>query len=204
MARSKYTSSSAATQAIYDKAIPLFANSGFSGVSMRHVANAVDISIAALYHHFPDKKTLYIRCIESAFSNKATGLTDALGQSGSPEQKLEHFIYQFTLLMSKDEHFRQLLQRELLDGDDARLQTLAKDVFQTQFKAVAELAQTLAPKCDAHMMAISITGLVLFHLETAPLRQFLPGERSEHNTPSFIAAHVTQLLLNGVIKCSAE
>jgi hypothetical protein len=54
------------------------------------------------------------------------------------------------------------------------------------------------------MMAISIAGLVLFHLETTPIRQFLPGGCTEHNDPEFIAEHVTQLLLNGVMKCGRD
>ena len=53
------------------------------------------------------------------------------------------------------------------------------------------------------MMAISMAGLVLFHLEIAPIRQFLPGVDAKHDEPEFIATHVTQLLLNGVMKCGA-
>jgi len=203
MARAKFSSTPDAIDAIFREAIPLFAQSGFSGVSMRHVATAVGISIATLYHHFPDKQTLYLRCIEEAFSNKADGLSKVLSQQLTPEEQLKEFIYQFTCLMAEDEHFRCLLHRELLDGDESRLKVLAKDVFLTQFKGINDLARSLSPKCDAHMMAISMAGLVLFHLETTPIRQFLPGVRDKHDDPEFIAAHVTQLLLNGVMKCGA-
>lgn len=202
MARAKFSTSPEALNAIFREAIPLFAQSGFSGVSMRHVATGVGISIATLYHHFPDKQTLYLRCIEQAFSNKAEALSVVLSEQGTPEQQLRQFIHRFTLLMSEDSDFRFLLQRELLDGDEARLQVLAKEVFQIQFRGIIELAKTLAPECDAHMMAISMVSLVLFHLETAPIRRFLPGGREQHNDPEFIANHVTQLLLNGVLKCA--
>lgn len=203
MARAKFSTSPDALNAIFREAIPLFANAGFSGVSMRHVAKAVGVSIATLYHHFPDKQTLYLRCIEEAFTNKAEGLSEVLSLKVPPEEKLKKFIYRFTCLMAEDAHFRCLLQRELLDGDEARLRVMAKDVFQTQFKSIIDLAQILAPKCDTHMMAISMVGLVLFHLETTLIRQFLPGGRAEHNDPEFIAEHVTQLLLNGVMKCDS-
>ncbi len=203
MARAKFSTSPDAVDAILNEAIPLFAQSGFTGVSMRHVATAVGISIATLYHHFPDKQTLYLRCIEEAFANKADGLSEALSQQLTPEEQLKVFIYQFTCLMSEDENFRRLFHRELLDGDESRLKVLAKDVFLAQFKGIIDLAKSLAPNCDAHMMAISMAGLVLFHLETAPIRQFLPGVDDKHDDPEFIAAHVTQLLLNGVLKCGA-
>jgi len=204
MARAKFSTSSEAVNAIFYEAIPLFAQSGFSGVSMRHVATAVGISIATLYHHFPDKQTLYLRCIEEAFANKADGLSEVFSLKNTPEEQLKQFIYRFTCLMAEDSNFRRLFQRELLDGDEDRLRVLAKDVFQVQFKGITDLAETLAPKCDTHMMAISMAGLVLFHLETTPIRQFLPGGRAEHNDPEFIAAHVTKLLLNGVMKCGND
>lgn len=201
MAKSKFSTSPEALDAIFGEAIPLFAQLGFSGVSMRHVANAVGVSIATLYHHFPDKQTLYLRCIEESFATKAAGLEMVLSEQGTKEEQLQRFIYRFTCLMSDDSHFRRLLQRELLDGDENRLRVLSKDVFQKQFKGITDLAKALAPQCDTHMMAISMTGLVLFHLETTPIRPFLSGGKAEHNDPKVIAEHVTQLLLNGVMKC---
>lgn len=201
MARAKFSTASNAIDAIFSEAIPLFAQSGFSGVSMRHVSKAVGISIATLYHHFPDKQNLYLRCIEEAFANKADGLSKVLFKAFTPEEQLKAFILQFTCLMSEDENFRRLFHRELLDGDESRLKFLAKEIFLTQFKGIIDLVKSLAPQCDAHMMAISMAGLVLFHLETAPLRQFLPGVDDKHDDPEFIATHVTQLLLNGVMKC---
>ncbi len=56
---------------ILQQAILLFAQTGFAGVSMRSLAKAVDISAATLYHHFPDKNTLYRQAMHRAFSDKA-------------------------------------------------------------------------------------------------------------------------------------
>ncbi|MEL0083752.1 MAG: helix-turn-helix domain-containing protein, partial [Gammaproteobacteria bacterium] len=54
-------------EAILGSAVGLFAESGFSGVSMRDLARACAISPAALYHHFDNKKSLYIESIKLAF-----------------------------------------------------------------------------------------------------------------------------------------
>ena len=202
MAKAKFTTSSEAVTAILNESIPLFANHGFSGVSIRHVANAVGISIATLYHHFPDKKTLYLKSIEQAFSDKAEGLTDVNNTPGTKEERLKLFILRFTELMSGDPNFRLLLQRELLDADNSRLQLLAEQVFKEQFQNVLNLAKEISPNCDPHLMAISIVGLILFHLETTPIRMYLPEGREEHNKPEVIAHHVFMLLKNGVLKCN--
>ena len=202
MAKAKFTTSSEAVTAILNESVPLFASHGFSGVSIRQVANAVGISIATLYHHFPDKKTLYLKSIEYAFADKAEGLSEVINLPGTKEERLKLFIIRFTELMSSDANFRLLLQRELLDADNSRLQLLAEQVFKEQFQNVLNLAKEIAPQCDPHLMAISIVGLILFHLETTPIRVFLPEGQAKHNEPQVIAHHVYMLLKNGVLKCS--
>lgn len=181
-------------QRILERAIPLFAARGYAGVSMREIAAAVGTTGAALYHHFPDKQSLYLAAMAYAFADKAAGITGALAGGGPPQERLRRFLARFTHLMAEDPDFRALLQRELLEGDETRLRLLAERVFVEPFRAVTELARELAPECDAHLLAISLAGLILFHFEAGPVRRFLPGGRPEHDDPEVIAAHVTRLL----------
>ena len=192
---------SKAAQVVLSKAIPLFAKSGYDGVSMRNIAAAVGISGATLYHHYPNKQSLYLAAMTLAFEDKAIGIMTALEASGSAIQRLEQFVAGFTGLIAKDPDFRALLQRELLDGDEIRLKLLADQVFKVPFQAMTTLAKELAPDCDPHLLAISMVGLVLFHFETAPVRRFLPGKSAKHNNPKLVAKHVTRLLTKGM--CSA-
>ena len=87
---------------------------------------------------------------------------------------------------------------EMLDGDEIRMQMIAEQVFQEPFRAIEELSKELAPDFDPHMLAISMAGLVMFHLESKTLRLYLPGGKPEHNDPEVIAQHVTKLLLRGL------
>ena len=112
----------------------------------------------------------------------------------------ENFLKQFQSAHVYLSLFRRLFQRELLDGDESRLRVMATQMFFDQFKGLLDLAAKLAPERDAHMTAVSIIALVLFHLETTPLRQFMPGGLARHNDPEVIAAHVTELLLKGIVK----
>ena len=184
---------------ILDKCIPLFAKSGFAGVSMRDIAKTVGISGAALYHHYPDKQSLYIATMGHAFADMATSIQSTLEIKGTAEERLVHFTTSFTQKMADSPNFRALLQRELLDGDDERLKLLADKVFVEPFKALKELAQELDLDCDAHLLAISMAGLILFHFETESIRRYLPGGLKKHNDPKVIAAHVVKLL-TGMIR----
>lgn len=179
---------------ILEVAIPLFAAQGYSKVSMRILAKSVGISGASIYHHFPDKQSLYLDAISLAFTDTAKAIEIAFNQAGNPADRLEEFVTSFTELMGNDLDFRKLLHRELLDGDDVRLKLLAERLFIDPFKQVMLLADDIFITSNSHMMAISIFGLVLFHYETERLRLFLPNSHSEHDQASTISAHVMQLL----------
>ena len=175
-------------------AIALFAAAGYNGVSMRSIAKLVGISAPGLYHHFPDKASLYLAAMQHAFADKTQAIRKAILAGTTTEEKLDRFVASFTRLMAEDPDFRALLQRELLDGDETRLKLLADSVFKDAFKAISDLARELDPACNPHLLAISMTGLVLFHFETAPIRRFLPGGQSDHEDPTVVSLHVRRLL----------
>ena len=196
----KPTGSLNTAQVILNKSLPLFARSGYAGVSMRDIAKAVGISGAALYHHYPDKQSLYVAAMGHAFADKASGIQSALDNTGTPAQRLERFVTNFTKQMANDPDFRALLQRELLDGDEERLKLLAENVFIEPFNAIKQLAEEMALNCDAHLLAISMAGLILFHFETESIRRYLPGGLKKHNDPKVIAQHVISLLMGDIGK----
>jgi len=179
---------------ILDKSIPLFARSGFAGVSIRDIAKIVGISGAALYHHYPDKQSLYIAAMKHSFADMASSIQSILEKKSTPEERLEYFVTSFTKQIGNNPNFRALLQRELLDGDEERLKLLADIVFKEPFKAIKKLAQDMDLDCDAHLLAISIAGLILFHFETESIRRHLSGGLKKHNDPKIIAKHVIKLL----------
>ncbi len=183
---------------ILQQAIFLFARKGFAGVSMRSLAKAADISAASLYHHFPDKHALYLQAMHRAFANKATGFNEVWQSQRSDKAKLQLFVVKLTELMMADQDFQRLMQREILDADEQRMQALAQQVFAEQFEHLIQLNRQLAPEKDAHLLAVSIIGMVCYHLELRPLRRFLPEARPEHDDVGTIAAHVFDLLSHGL------
>ena len=179
-------------------AIPLFAVSGYSGVSMRTIAQKVGLSAAALYHHFPDKQTLYLAAMTQAFTDKADSLEKILGSKAAPEQRFAQFITRLCELLQQDNNFSMLIQREMMDGDESRLKLLASEVYSSLFEGVAELCQGLGPKHDPYLMAISIIGMVMYHFQTATIRPYLPYSKEQHSDPQIVAQHITKLVLQGL------
>jgi len=179
-------------------AIPLYATSGYAGVSMRTIAKKVGVSAAALYHHFPDKQTLYLAAMTQTFADKAASLEKILGGKAAPEQRLAKFITCLCVLVQQDNDFSRLIQREMIDGDKSRLQLLATEVYQRLFQGVIGLCRELDAQHDPYLLAISIIGLVMYHFQTATIRPYLPYSKEQHSDPHVVATHIAQLILQGL------
>jgi len=164
---------------------------------MRDIAGEVGIKAASLYHHFQDKHTLYMAAMSHAFARKAKRLSAALGAKVPLEERLKKFVAAFCQLVHDDHDFARLMQREILAGDDLRLNLVEKEVSREFFSPLLSLCRELAPDYDPHLLSISILGLVVFHYQVMPLQQLLPGNRSRHNDPDVVVDHVMRLLLGG-------
>lgn len=183
---------------ILEKAAPLFAAQGYNGVSMRDLSKAVGLSAAALYHHFPDKHTLYLEVMKHAFVDRATVITNSVTTTGTSMEQLEEVIRVFTSMINNNQNFRALVMWELLDGDEVRLKLVAEQVLLAPFNVLQALIKDIAPKADHYMLTISIIWLVLSHSAAAPMCRFLPGWQASYNDSNVISTHVMQLLKNNI------
>jgi len=165
---------------------------------MRSLATEVGLNPATLYHHFQDKHTLYMAAMSHAFARRVETLSVALGADAPLKQRLEKFAEAFCRLIHDDPDFNKLIQREILAGDNRRLQLLADQVFHEFFTSLLSLCGKLAPGYDPHLLAISIVGLMVYHYQITPLRRHLSGSSPSHDSPEEVAAHVVRLLLRGV------
>jgi len=179
---------------ILELSASLFARHGYEGVSMRDVAAAVGLTQAALYYHFSDKDQLYLDAVAYEFGKRKAALKDMLAGNGTPWERLEHFVAGLARMMATDKDFLRLVQWVHLDTDEARQSTLAEHVFRDMFVAVHDLASELDSHQDAHLLAISLFGLVFFHFQTGAIRKFMPGHRPHQDNPEVLARHVCELL----------
>ncbi|MBB5232710.1 TetR family transcriptional regulator [Deinococcus budaensis] len=67
---------------ILTEAARLFVASGYHGVSMREVAEAVGVTKPALYHHYEDKEALFLAMLEGTLAGLSRLVAHAGTQSG--------------------------------------------------------------------------------------------------------------------------
>lgn len=179
-------------------AVTLFSKQGFDGVSIRNLAKLVNMSVATLYHHFPNKQALYLEAVQFAFFKQASAFDQVWQAELDPNEKLARFIHCLARVLSTDADFRRLMQRELLDADDDRMQLLAKGVFHEQFSHLMEVIEQVGETEQLHFSALSVISLVCDIIQMQPLSRHLPGWKAEHEEVGFIAEHVLNLLMNGI------
>jgi len=179
---------------ILKNSIQLFSEQGYEGVSMRNIAEAVNISAPGLYNHFKDKQSLYLAAISDSFENKSDLLKQAVSGNDKPIVRLERFVACLSGIFNDDPDFRRLMQRELLDGDEKRLHQLAEDVFSSSFQSIMNLLTEIKPDCDAHILTVIIVGMIQKPFEMNPLDRFFTGSNKKHNNPDYITRHVMTIL----------
>lgn len=181
-------------QLIIQGAIPLFAKSGYHGITMRQIAASLGISSSQLHRHFHTKEALYHQVINQCFSGKSAPLVAILNNKARPEDQLLSFFRSLAHLLDQDENLRLLIQRELVDGTPERWEYLAKEVFADLFNGIDRLAAHFYPRADKHLLATTFVGLVLFQFQINPIRPFLIDSRPQHHLPDTLAAFAYQLV----------
>lgn len=109
---------------ILTKAAELFLSKGYKGVSMKEIAEAVQVTSAALYYHFPGgKEDLFARMIQTVFLEEGT--LAAVDQTLAAAQDVRERFTLLTAALLKlplDERLSSLLRdaREHLKDPESR------------------------------------------------------------------------------------
>ncbi|MBF0283340.1 MAG: TetR/AcrR family transcriptional regulator [Magnetococcales bacterium] len=160
---------------ILTQAIPLFARMGFDGISMRDIAGAVGMSAAALYHHFPDKQTLYLRALTFSIQDKLQQVFTAVTPAGTTREQLHAFVERLLESLEREDEFRMLIERELLTVGQNHLPQLVEQVFQGRFQELLRLVREVEPDLNPYTLFLSLVGLAIHEHHIGAIRRTLTG-----------------------------
>lgn len=98
---------------ILEEALPLFAEHGFAGTSIRRVANAAGVNVATLAYHFQDKQGLYDTVVQKLHRD----LDDALPHiPATPAAELLETVVRISWTFARAHRVElRLLLRHVLD-----------------------------------------------------------------------------------------
>jgi TetR/AcrR family transcriptional regulator len=184
--------------------IPLFAETGYDGVSMRDVAVAVGLTPAALYYHFSNKEQLYVDTVAYAFREVTDVLKAAIEAAPTPLEQLESIISVSIKMLANNKPLVRLIQWVKLDSDRQHPKKLATAALNELFSTVQKLVGKLGSGYNASRLLISIASMVVFPFEIEDTCQYLSGYQSRNTDPAVLTKHVVQLLRQSLSGMEAD
>jgi len=168
----------------------LFLARGYKGVSVKEIADAVAVTAAALYYHFPKgKEDLFTRMIQTLFLEEGVaGIDQTLGTRSDLRERL-NVLTASLLMLPLDERFAMLLRdaREYIkDPESQRIILSLLDRIKQQVMGLFQAAQ------DAGEIRTDIPVTVLVSLYMGMLRE----SKGLKGSPQTL--HLVTVLLDGI------
>lgn len=152
---------------ILDTALDLMSEHGASATSMRQLASACEVNVAALYHYFPSKADLLRSVIEERRYGLRLRELPPIETTKPPRERLVALILAIWNGASEEEAIWRLLLGEGLRGDETAL-AVGRDILVALEPALAAwLVELFPPRTDgaapldAHAVATVLCGQML-------------------------------------------
>ncbi|MEZ5076798.1 MAG: TetR/AcrR family transcriptional regulator [Solirubrobacterales bacterium] len=119
-------------------ATKLFSQRGFHGTSMQHIADALGIRKASLYHHVRSKEDLLYAIHEELLDQLIEETVAVVSSAQSPEEKLKAIIYLYTRIVAEDVEAVTVLlkERDSVSGERWTGLVAKRDLFEQMVRGV--------------------------------------------------------------------
>jgi AcrR family transcriptional regulator len=138
----------------------LFAAKGYRAVSIRTIAQRSGVTLSSLYHHFGDKRGLYLRAHLDEFQRSSSRLEAALGVSAAPQEQLLSFATELCRVLSEPGPLFRLVARHWLEGDPDVIRSLARATVPVQFNSVVRAIRHISTAREPRATTMAIYALI--------------------------------------------
>lgn len=122
---------------LLDKSFNLFAEKGYASITMREIAQGLDVSTGTLYHYFPSKQALFEQLVEWLSHKDVLLASEELAEKETLRERIEAL--------------GQLLVRE--EGDMIKLSSILFDFYQHQDREELHNSKLLQRVDERYMQA---------------------------------------------------
>ncbi|MFQ5730125.1 MAG: TetR/AcrR family transcriptional regulator, partial [Waddliaceae bacterium] len=158
----------------------LFADKGFSAVSMSTIAKKAKVSKANIYHHFKTKEDLYLAILRQAGDEIAYLLESLNVQRKSAIERLEVFLITHLKILMRQENVTKLLLREVMEGSPKRQRDIVKKGFSKPFSYLVKIIREgqksgeLRANIDPSVIATMFISVNVFYFQNSHMLGYLP------------------------------
>jgi AcrR family transcriptional regulator len=184
----------------------LFAENGFSKVTVRDICERARANVAAVNYHFGGKVGLYEQVMQSAIRIMQATTTQArdAGAGGTPEEQLGAYVRVFLTRIAGSTHnswIHQLMLHEMSDPTPA-LDLVINEVIKPRMdylgQIVADLMHSTPEDPRVALCAMSVHAQCMAMMNAQIGERINPALRVTPNRLTEAAAHITAFSLAGI------
>ena len=190
-------------QRVIEAGARLFAERGFSKVTVREICRSARANVAAINYHFGGKKGLYDEIVQAAIRTMhgTTELIQKEGEGQPAEEQLRIFVRIFLtrVVQARDGWIHHLMAREFNDPTPA-LDLVVKHVVKPRMAYLGTViarvlgCRTSDPRVDHCVMSVQAQCLILLNDKINRLQSFdLTNKRLDQ-----IAEHISTFSIAGI------
>jgi TetR/AcrR family transcriptional regulator, regulator of cefoperazone and chloramphenicol sensitivity len=191
----------------------IFGENGFKGTTIRMIAEAADVNVAAINYHFRGKEGLYAEVIEDIFSTgfeRFPALPPDADQTMTAKERLSYFIrgtiHRFLSVQGWGGQAGKgrLIARELLEPTPA-LDSVVRKYMRPHKDALVEILRDLVgddvPYEKILLCVVSIFGQCIYYVfATSVVERIAPEYIPLEDNIDLIVDHVFRFSLAGLTK----
>ena len=148
---------------ILDAAEALFAEHGYTGASMRDVATEAGLRTPSLYHHFPNKQSLYEAVLERGIRPVFEALSEVVQTRTRAQRDTGQVVQRAMALVAQHPNLPRLIQHETLAGG-RRLTPMLLAWIQPVFERAHEMVEASSAATRWRPDQFPLLVLAMYHV----------------------------------------
>jgi AcrR family transcriptional regulator len=176
-------------------AAKLFKEKGYSAVTMRDIAQAMDIKAASLYNHIKSKQEILVLIIIEIAEEFTNAMSEVVNSEETSIQKLEKIIQLHVDITMRDADALASLNADWMHLADAELLYFIKmrEDYEANFRII--IKKGIA---DGEIKNYNSEVIIFSMLSTLRTLYLWFGKGKRLNAPA-LKSNLTKVLLNGII-----
>jgi AcrR family transcriptional regulator len=184
----------------------VFALRGFSGTSVREVAEIAEVNKAMIYYYFQDKADLYRAVLSDSFEAMKDIWAHDVFQGNAPaREKLQKYIEFFICFQHNNEDLRKILAMEFSNTGtkNDNLKWIANNYFAKNHAALVKILEEgmksgELKKMNPLMAVVALIGMIVHSFIYIPIAPYIQ-EKKVDMSASKLGAFITEIFFCGII-----